>query len=185
MQKKLTNRFYQQDVLDVAPRLLGQYLVRQFEDGHLLRLRITDVEAYRGEEDLACHASRGRTARTAVLYEPGGAIYVYLIYGMYWLLNIVTGRRDQPQALLIRGLEGIDGPGRVGRALELDASFYGESIVTGGRLWVEDTGRHHAFQTAPRIGIDYAGEWCGKPWRFYLPSATAKPKHRAAKQKAP
>lgn len=165
--EKLPSSFFRRDVLQVAPDLLGKYLVRKFDNGEEIRLRITDVEAYRGEEDKACHASKGRTARTEVLFSEGGSIYVYLIYGMYWLLNFVTGKKDQPQGVMIRAVEGTYGPGRVGRLLNLDISFRGES-VTGERLWIEDSDEKPQYKTAPRIGIDYAGEWKYIEWRFFI-----------------
>ncbi|WP_029905058.1 DNA-3-methyladenine glycosylase [Prevotella sp. 10(H)] len=168
MANKLTEKFFQRDVLDVAPDLLGKILVRQFENGEKRRYRITDVEAYRGEEDKACHASRGRTAHTEVLYSKGGTIYVYLIYGIYWLLNIETGDKDCPQGVMIRAVEGIYGPGRVGRALKLDKSFRGESIEKNDRMWIEDSDEKPEYITAPRIGIDYAQEWKDIEWRFIV-----------------
>ena len=130
---------------------------------------ITEVEAYRGEEDLACHASKGRTARTEIMYAQGGHIYVYLIYGMYWMLNIVTGNENNPQAVLIRGIKGYDGPGKLTRELGIDKSFYGEDLCTSPRIWIESNGEKNSYQTAPRIGIDYSGDlWKTKPWRFFI-----------------
>lgn len=164
--RKLPLSFFQRDVLEVAPDLLGKYIVRKYDDGRILRLRITEVEAYRGEEDKACHAAKGRTKRTDVMYCEGGVIYVYLIYGMYWLLNFVTGDKDNPQAVLIRAVDGMYGPGRVGRLLELDVSFRGDS-VNGSRLWVEGSEEKPHYKTAPRIGIGYAQEWKDVDWRFY------------------
>ena len=123
--KKLDHTFYQRDVLEVAPDLIGKYLVRKFEDGQIFRSMITEVEAYRGEEDQGCHANKGRTIRTEIMYHPGGVIYVYLIYGMYWMLNFVTGSENNPQAVLIRGIDNIWGPGKITRQLKIDGSFYG------------------------------------------------------------
>ncbi len=164
---KLDKDYFQVDVLHLAPDLLGKVLVRQFADGALARWRITETEAYRGEEDGACHARKGRTPRTEVMYEEGGRIYVYLIYGIYWLLNIVSGPKDDPQAVLIRGLEEIKGPGKVGQLLKLDKSFYGEVISDSSRLWFEDGEAPLKILTEPRVGIDYASEqWRVKPWRF-------------------
>ena len=164
---KISPGFYQQEVLDVAPLLLGKILVRGFESGKILRSKITEVEAYNGMDDKACHASKGKTERNKVMFQSGGLVYVYLIYGMHWLLNIVTGREDSPQAALIRGLEGLDGPGRVGKALELDKSFYGENLSTSPRIWIEDSGEKPKYITAPRVGINYAGEyWKNIEWRF-------------------
>lgn len=161
--------FYEQDVLTVAPGLLGKLLVRKFENGSCEKYVITEVEAYRGEDDLACHASRGKTKRTAVMYDRGGLIYVYLIYGMYWMFNIVTGKKNTPQAVLIRGLRGIDGPGKVGRVLGVDKSFYGEDLTKSKRIWIE-----HGYADTPlyrqekRVGVNYAKEWASKPWRYIL-----------------
>jgi len=93
MTDRLSPDFFLRDVLEVAPALIGKLLVRQFDDGRIERYRITEVEAYRGAEDLACHASKGRTPRTEIMFQEGGTVYVYLIYGMYWLLNLVTGCR--------------------------------------------------------------------------------------------
>lgn len=165
--KKIPQTFFQRDVLEVAPDLLGKILVRRFENGEVRRYRITDVEAYRGEEDRACHASRGRTQHTEILYAEGGSIYVYLIYGIYWLLNIVTGKKDVPQGVMIRAVEGIYGPGRVGRELQLNKALRGQSI-TGDVLWVEDAAEKPEIVTSPRIGIDYAGDWKDIPWRFTI-----------------
>ena len=166
---KLDTTFFEHDALWVAENLLGKKLVRRFDDGHTETYIITETEAYMGEEDLACHASKGRTARTEVMYHAGGRVYVYLIYGMYWMLNFVTGAADKPQAVLIRGLEGVDGPGRVGKLLQLDKSFYGEISYESNRLWLEDAPKVTDFKTSPRIGINYAGEfWKNVPWRFLI-----------------
>ena len=167
---RLGRPFFTRDVLEVAPDLLGQVLVRKLDRHHTLRLTISEVEVYRGEEDLACHACKGRTARTRVMYARGGAVYVYLIYGMYWLLNFVTGPEDHPQAVLIRGCREVQGPGRIGRALKLDKSFYGEDLIDSSRLWVEPgVILSPDYTSGPRIGVDYAGpEWALKPWRFTL-----------------
>ena len=160
--------FFQRDVLEVAPQLIGKILCRRFDDGKIIKLRITETEAYRGEEDLACHASKGRTKRTEVMYHEGGKLYMYLIYGMYWMLNIVTGGENEPQATLIRGLEGVYGPGRLTRHLSLDKSFYGEALGESQRIWLENDGISHNYIVDKRIGVDYAGEWANKPWRFLV-----------------
>ena len=166
---RLNYDFYKQDALTVAQRLLGKILVRRWEDGSETRYVITETEAYLGEEDLACHASKGRTKRTEVMYSEGGLVYVYLIYGMYWMLNVVTGTNNDPQAILIRGIDKITGSGKVGRELKLDKSYYGESLMVSNRIWIENAPDISDFISAPRIGIDYAGEiWKEKPWRFIL-----------------
>jgi len=166
---RLSLDFYKQDAITVAEKLLGKILVRSWDNGTTSRYLITESEAYLGEEDLACHASKGRTTRTEVMYGEGGHIYVYLIYGMYWMLNIVTGSVGHPQAVLIRGLDNIIGSGKVGRALKMDKSFYGEDLWVSARIWIEDAPEALKFIQAPRIGIDYAGEvWKNKLWRFIL-----------------
>ena len=165
--QKLTRGFFTRDVLNVAPELLGKILVCKAGD-KFLRYRITETEAYRGVEDLACHASKGRTARTEAMFHTGGAVYVYLIYGMYWMLNIVTGRENDPQAALIRGLEGLYGPGRLTRKLLIDKTFYDEDLTVSPRIWMEDDEYRPSYKTSKRIGVDYAGEWREKPWRFSL-----------------
>ncbi len=165
--ERLDSNFFIRDVLDVAPELPGKKLVRQFDDESLLRYTILEVEAYRGKEDLACHACKGRTKRTEVMYHAGGKIYVYLIYGMYWMLNFVTGEQDNPQAVLIRAIEGFDGPGKLTRGLQIDRSFYGEDLATSSRIWLEHSTTKYNVVNKKRIGIDYAGEvWKNKPWRF-------------------
>jgi len=168
MNDRLPLDFYLRDVLEVAPALIGKLLVRRYEDGRIEKFHITEVEAYRGIEDLACHASKGRTPRTEIMFQQGGSVYVYLIYGMYWMLNLVVGEENIPQAVLIRGVEGVTGPGKVGRLLKLDRTFYGENLVTSQRIWVEDAEPVSEIKVSKRIGIKYAGEeWENKLWRFY------------------
>ena len=163
----LGSSFFQREVLEVALNLIGKIIVRRFENGEIKRYRIIETEAYRGEEDLACHASKGRTRRTEVMYHRGGKVYVYLIYGMYWMLNLVTGEPDNPCAVLIRGVEGFIGPGKVGRELCLDKTFYGEDVTLSNRIWIESDGNKPAFLISNRIGVLYAGlMWAEKPWRF-------------------
>ncbi|MDP4224126.1 MAG: DNA-3-methyladenine glycosylase [Bacteroidota bacterium] len=165
---RLGRDFYTRDVLEVAPELLGKALAIRLQKGDIHKFIITDTEAYRGEEDRACHASRGRTPRTEIMFHGGGRLYVYFVYGMYWMLNIVTAGENDPQAVLIRGVENYPGPGKVTKALGIDRSFYGEDLVTSDRIWIEDNGIVPVFKSGPRIGIDYAGEiWKNKPWRYF------------------
>jgi DNA-3-methyladenine glycosylase len=164
---RLTTEFYTRDVLEVAPELIGKKLVRVMPDGETIRSIITETEAYRGTDDLACHASKGITPRTKVMLEPGGVLYMYLVYGIHWMLNVVTSVKDNPQAVLIRGIEKVSGPGRVTRTLALDRSFNSDSLLTSDRIWIEESGIQPVYTTHPRIGIDYAGEyWKNMPWRF-------------------
>ena len=170
MKERIPKSYFQSnDAVFIAENLIGKTLIRQFENGEIIRSKITETEAYVGPEDLACHASKGKTKRTSVMFEKGGLVYVYLIYGMYWMLNFVTGKEDEPQAVLIRGIEGCSGPGRIGKLLQLDLSFYGEDLETSKRIWLEASEIEGEVITTPRIGIDYAGEfWKNKPWRFVL-----------------
>lgn len=169
MPQRLNCSFFQRNVLEVAPELIGKTLVRQFDDKTIFRYKITETEAYSGDGDLACHASKGKTPRTEVMFCEGGLVYVYFIYGMYWMLNFVTGKNEEASAVLIRGLEGISGPGRVGKVLQLDKTFYGENLETSDRIWIEEYNLSPGFITTPRIGINYAGEpWVSKPWRFLI-----------------
>ncbi|MBE6848884.1 MAG: DNA-3-methyladenine glycosylase [Ruminococcus sp.] len=167
--KRLDEAFFHRDCLQVAPDLVGKILVRRLPDGTLLRERIAETEAYRGTEDLACHASKGRTPRTEILYRESGLIYVYLCYGMHNLMNVITGEREQPQGVLLRAGEVHDGPAKLTKYLQIDRSFNGGSFVTSQELWIEDDGRQCTYHTDVRVGIDYAGEyWKNKPWRFVM-----------------
>lgn len=164
---RLTVEFFARDVLEVAPDLVGKVLVRRLPDGSELRERIAETEAYRGEEDKGCHASKGRTPRTELLFGESGRIYVYLCYGMHWLMNVITGGDGQPQGVLIRAGELHDGPAKLTKFMQVDGSFNGEPIDGNERLWIEDDGSRPRIRTAPRVGIDYAGDyWKSIEWRF-------------------
>jgi DNA-3-methyladenine glycosylase len=166
---RLQREFFIRDVLDVAPELIGKNLVVRLGDGIYGRYTVTEVEAYRGSDDRACHASKGRTGRTEIMYQEGGRLYVYFIYGMYWMLNVVTGCENIPQAVLIRGVEGLSGPGKLTRSFGIEGSYYGEDLTISNRIWFEESGVSPIIKTGERIGIEYAGEyWKTRPWRFYL-----------------
>ena len=174
-QRRILPRVYfNRPTVTVARSLIGKYLVREI-DGRILAGKIIEVEAYVGPEDKACHASKGRTQRTEVLFGPPGVAYVYLIYGMYHCLNVVTEREEFPSAVLIRAIEIdgelIDGPGRLCRALQIDRGLNRVDLTTGESLWFEDRGvlvERGDVGAHPRIGVDYAGKWAKKPWRFRL-----------------
>ncbi|SPP63706.1 DNA-3-methyladenine glycosylase [Nitrospira lenta] len=177
MSNVLPQHYFSRGTVQVARSLIGKYLVRVL-DGREIAGRIIEVEAYVGPQDKACHASKGRTKRTEVLFGPPGNAYVYLIYGMYHCLNVVTEREEFPAAVLIRAIEVdgvlIDGPGRLCRALQIDRSLNRMDLTTQESLWFEDRGdRILRGQVAalPRIGVDYAGAWAKKPWRFRLQQA--------------
>jgi len=167
--ERLSRDFYIRDVLEVAPELPGKNMVVRLPDGSIGRFRVTEVEAYRGTEDKACHAFKGRTPRNEIMFHQGGRLYLYLIYGMYWMLNIVTGEKNDPQAVLIRGVKDYPGPGRLTKSFGIDKSFYGEDLVFSERIWFEDPGIIYPVKNGPRIGIEYAGEyWKTRPWRYFL-----------------
>lgn len=169
MRERIVRDFFLEDALDVAPLLLGKHLVRNFGADEEVRHVIKEVEAYKGGEDLACHACKGRTRRTEIMFDEGGKIYVYLVYGMHWMLNFVTGGKDNPQAVLIRGIGDLNGPGILTRELKIDKSFYGDDLIDSDRLWIEGDSEKSDYYTKPRVGIDYAGYvWKNKPWRFIL-----------------
>ncbi|MFT3829375.1 MAG: DNA-3-methyladenine glycosylase [Opitutaceae bacterium] len=160
------------DTVALARGLLGKFLVRT-RDGVADARLITEVEAYDGEHDLACHARAGRTARTATLYRAGGCWYVYLCYGVHEMLNLVTGPEHRPAAVLIRGVAGAVGPGRLTRALGIDRRLNGAPAIPASGLHLEDRGLvvpKRWVHATPRIGVDFAGPiWAAKPWRFVLP----------------
>lgn len=165
--ERLSYDFFHRECLEVARDLVGKVLVRQTEEGQL-RMRISETEGYCGEADTACHAHKGRTKRTEVLYGQAGTIYVYLCYGIHWLLNIVTGEEEDPQAVLIRACVDAPGPGRLTKALQITGELNRTSIE-GQALWVEDDGFACEVVTDKRVGIGYASqEDQDKPWRFIM-----------------
>jgi DNA-3-methyladenine glycosylase len=171
----------------LARWLLGKHLVRRQPDGSEDARLIVETEAYDGERDLACHARAGRTRRTEVMYAAGGVWYVYLCYGIHEMLNLVVGPADWPAAVLIRGVVGASGPGRVTQALGIGRALNGlPATDAAGGLWLEERGvivPRRAVVATPRIGVDYAGpEWAGKPWRFVLTDPTTPRSPRARRR---
>lgn len=166
MMTRADRNFFLNDAVTVAGRLPGMAIVTGSGAGRYI---ITETEAYMADGDRACHASRGRTGRTEPMFMEGGHLYLYFVYGMHWMLNVVTGPAESPQAVLIRGVSGFSGPGRVTRGLAIDGSYNREDLVTSGRIWIEETGLHPQTVAGPRIGIAYAGEpWVSMPWRFII-----------------
>jgi len=160
--------FFLDDAVTVAKLLPGMDIVINNGKG-AGRYMITETEAYLGADDRACHASRGRTPRTEPMYLEGGHLYIYFVYGMHWMMNIVTGPAETPQAVLIRGARPYTGPGRVSRGLGIDGSFNGEDLTTSARIRIEHTGLRPQLTSGPRVGINYAGEpWVSMPWRFTI-----------------
>ncbi|PKN99726.1 MAG: 3-methyladenine DNA glycosylase [Chloroflexi bacterium HGW-Chloroflexi-4] len=188
----LPKSFYHDEVTLVARRLLGMRLIRKLEGVRTGGI-IVETEAYRGEEDLACHARVGKTKRNAMLYEDGGKAYVYFTYGMHWLVNAVTGEVGFPAAVLIRailpleGLDGIqarrnnrpqsewcDGPAKICQALAIDGKLSGSLLYQeNGELWIEEGEpvADNLVKTSPRIGLGATPDpWKSLPWRFFVDS---------------
>jgi DNA-3-methyladenine glycosylase len=173
--RKPPRRFFLQPTLTVARALIGMQLVHA-HGGRVQRARIVETEAYLGPRDLAAHSARGLTPRTAIMYGPPGHAYVYFIYGFWNCLNVVTGARGTPQAVLLRALEPLEGvsertsgPGLLCRALGIDRRLNGQDLL-GNVLWLERAPRGAPavrIVRTTRIGVDYAGSWALKPWRFY------------------
>lgn len=159
--------FFRQNATELAPALVGKLICRKLPDGTVIKLRISETEAYCGTEDTSCHAHKGKTRRTELLWRDGSTIYVYLCYGIHWLLNIVSGEKDDPQAVLIRCCFEADGPGKLTKALGIDGSFNGKDILNCPELWLEDDGFSVDITTDKRVGIAYADEADReKLWRF-------------------
>lgn len=187
---KLKRSFFERDTKTVAQNLLGKFLIHRIGK-NIIASMVVETEAYVGPHDLACHASKGKTERTRVMFEPAGTWYVYMIYGMYYCLNIVTEEKDYPSAVLIRALEpnfsspqlrgglavareglSTNGPGKLCRALKIDKKLNCTSATAkNSRLYFEDRGikiPKNKIAKAKRIGVDYAGKWKDKPLRFYI-----------------
>ena len=162
--ERLTYAFFHRPCLEVARELVGKLLVVNGK-----RFRISETEAYCGEADTACHAHKGKTKRTEVLYADAGTLYIYLCYGIHWLLNIVTGEPGQPEAVLIRACLEAPGPGKLTKALGITGTLNRESAVSSPELWIEDDGFSCEAETAKRVGIGYASqEDQDRLWRFKL-----------------
>lgn len=216
---RLTRRFFNRNTITVAKELLGKYLVRRI-NGKVIAAKITETEAYCGQKDLACHASKGLTERTKVMFGPPGCAYVYLVYGMYHCFNVVTREEGCPEAVLVRAAEitnpktqipnkfqisntkiptngskkqprfknlkigeseliwslefgawnfKLDGPGKLCRALKIDKRLNGIDLCKSKELWIEDRRKKlPRIKRGKRTGVDYAGEWKDKLWRFYV-----------------
>lgn len=156
--KVLGRDFFTGGAAETAPKLLGKYLCRRMPDGSVLRLRITEAEAYCGVGDTAAHAHKGRTKRTEILWHEGGKAYVYRCY-MFWLLNVTVGPEGCPECVLIRGVEGADGPGRASKKMDFQKELYGLDLVPENGIWLEDGGDVPvSVRKGPRVGIPYASE---------------------------
>lgn len=167
MEKVLKQEFFDRPTLTVARELLGCFLCRKAGQ-KVVRMEITEVEAYDGPYDKASHASRGRTARNSAMFGKAGRWYVYFTYGMHWMLNIVTGPEEYPAAVLIRGTREISGPARLTRALRIDGRLNRKKSLRRSGLWIEKEKSvpENRVRRAPRVGVAYAGAWAKKPYRF-------------------
>jgi DNA-3-methyladenine glycosylase len=183
----LPRAFYARPVLTVARDVIGKLLVHESARG-VLAGRIVESEAYRGPEDRAAHSWGGRrTARTAVMFGPPGFAYVFFVYGMHWHLNLVTTREGAPHAVLLRATEPLiggpemarrrklpvddvrlsNGPGKLCQAFDVDRRYNGVDLTTGSLYLSEAPTPRSKLGRSPRIGVDYAGDWAEKPWRFF------------------
>ncbi len=185
----IKKNFYNQDTIKVAKRLLGCYLVRKYR-GKIIRAKIIETEAYQGENDLASHASKGKTERNKAMFGEPGRAYIYLIYGMYYMFNIVTEKKNFPAAVLIRGLSNdyqiktknqkkrikklkkLDGPGKLTKNLVIGKSFNGWDLTKGEKIWLEypvlQNQNNIKVKASPRIGVDYAKDSKDWLWNFKI-----------------
>jgi DNA-3-methyladenine glycosylase len=171
MRKVIPQKFFNGDTRKVAQELLGKFLVRRIGNREISGM-ITEVEAYDGVHDKASHASRGKTPRTEIMFGKPGYFYVYLTYGMHFMLNIITREHGYPAGILIRGVKEISGPGRLTKQFKIDKKLNGKPAIRSSGLWFEDRGveiRSKQIKRTPRIGVAYAGPvWSQKLWRFVL-----------------
>ena len=168
MGKRLTEDFYHRPCLEVARDLVGKVLVHSTPEG-TLSLRISETESYCGQADTACHAHTGCTKRTRVLWKKAGTSYIYLCYGVHWLLNVVTGEEGEPEAVLIRACVDAEGPGKLTRRLKITGALNERDLTADPELWIEDDGFCCQVETAKRVGIGYAAqEDQDRLWRFVL-----------------
>ncbi|MBM3507625.1 MAG: DNA-3-methyladenine glycosylase [Alphaproteobacteria bacterium] len=169
MRRILKRAFFDRPTLVVAEELIGKFLVRE-RDGVSRASMLTEVEAYDGPKDKASHAFWGRTPRNAVMFGPAGVLYVYFTYGMHHMLNVTTGPEAYPAAILIRGVEGISGPGRLTKALGITRDLDRLPAAKATGLWFEDSGvvvPPRAIRRTGRIGVSYAGPlWSKRRYRF-------------------
>jgi DNA-3-methyladenine glycosylase len=177
MNKKLTRNFFEQNTIKVAKLLLGKFLVRKIGK-KIIKARIVETEAYHGFDDKASHASKSRTERNDVMFGNAGVAYVYFVYGMHYMFNIVCGKKDFPAAVLIRSvnIEGVDkkmtnGPAKLCNILRIDKSLNKEDLIFSNKLWLEDMGvkiEPKDIKSSERVGVSYAGGSAKLPWRFYI-----------------
>ncbi|MDD2445639.1 MAG: DNA-3-methyladenine glycosylase [Clostridia bacterium] len=173
---RLTEEYFRQDALYVAKNLLGKFLCRNI-DGKIIKLRITETECYMGKDDTASHASKCKTNRNQPMFKQGGCAYIYLCYGIHNLFNVVTGPRNSPQAVLIRGVENYNGPGKLTKALQINRNLNGVDLTKSKEIWLENENLENCNSEnlkyeiieAKRVGINYADQKDKERlWRFIL-----------------
>ena len=169
----LLRGFFDRPAHLLARELLGTMLVRRYDDSEQ-RFLVTETEAYLGPHDLACHSARGRTPRTEIMFGPPGTLYIFLVYGLHLMLNIVAGPQGAGAAVLIRSAGTVQGPGRLGKALALSMCLNGKPADRATGFWFEERAvRPRRIVATPRIGVDYAGpRWSGRKLRFILANQT-------------
>lgn len=169
MNRKLNKSFYRRPAPKVAKDLLGKYLVKKDKNG-IKKGMITEVEAYHGFDDLACHGSNGKTERNKNMFKKGGIAYVYLIYGIHHCFNVVTNGDGKPSAVLVRALDNkkADGPGKLTKELGISKDEHNGVDLTDDKIWLEDQNKRPNIDSGKRINIDYAGKCANWPWRFYV-----------------
>lgn len=202
--KLVTRTFYSRPVLEVARQCIGKVLVRSNPQG-VVAGRIVEAEAYRGPEDRAAHSFGGRrTRRTEAMFGRAGVAYVFFVYGMHWHLNLVAGNVGEPHAVLIRGVEPLvgvelmaarrkmeakvdaltNGPGKLCVAFAISGDDYGTDLCRRGPLYLLEGPAPKRVARSPRIGVDYAGSWAARPWRFFDPTSRYVSKPRPAQRLA-
>lgn len=169
--KILPRSFYERKTDRVAKELLGKFLIRKIGKSKIVA-QIVETEAYVGPHDLASHARFGKTKRSVAMFGPAGHVYVYLVYGMYYCLNVVTEEEGFGAAVLIRGTSRAHGPGLVCKDLKIDQGLYGVDLTKPGPLYIIDGPKPLKFAVSKRVGVDYAKGWKDKPLRFMLLSKT-------------
>ncbi|MBI3917888.1 MAG: DNA-3-methyladenine glycosylase [Betaproteobacteria bacterium] len=178
--RRLDRGAFSRPTLQVARDLLGKFIVRSYGRRRIDAM-ITEVEAYKGPQDKACHAYGGRrTPRVEPLYGEGGTVYVYLVYGMHWLLNFSTAGEGRPEGVLVRAIltdpdgarDPVVGPGNVSRYLRIDKRLDGADATDSKQMWLEDRGVRvpaRCVRRGPRVGVEFAGPyWAARPWRFWI-----------------
>ncbi|MFW6282728.1 MAG: DNA-3-methyladenine glycosylase [Minisyncoccales bacterium] len=176
MKERIKKDFFLQSSSIVGKKILGKDLVRKLNNGKERRGKIVEIEIYKGPEDKAAHTCNGKTKRNRVVWRRGGFLYIYLIYGIHFMLNISTSQKGNPECILIRAIDSknvsfkkTNGPGKLTKYLKIDKKFYGEDLSKSKKIWIEGKDKKEKIEKSVRINIDYAGRyWANKKWRFFI-----------------